>query len=253
MFAAYFDESGHHTSDVVTVAGVVASVEAWARFARRWQRELNRVGVTTFRMSQYENRVGEFADLDDRARQSLIANLVGILKDVLVVAVSQSIVIDDFRRIVMPSLPGINVHRDPYFWCLQVCLEDIAKYSPHWKREQISCVFEENERGAIKDYYVSLKRVKGWDPLFGSFVFAPKDGPGALLPLQAADMIAYESLKYFRNERLTEESKRPIRKLLKALGDSQRLGVNMLDSENLPDAVANIRATTQRLLETGQL
>jgi len=63
FLAGYFDESGtHDDSSIVVVAGVVSSTQQWLKFDRKWRNALDAENLSTFHMTDFENRQGQFKD-----------------------------------------------------------------------------------------------------------------------------------------------------------------------------------------------
>ena len=64
MFEAYCDESGQPSDKgedaVVTVAAVVSDEQGWCAFEEQWARTLQQYEISTFHMTDYEARRGEF-------------------------------------------------------------------------------------------------------------------------------------------------------------------------------------------------
>jgi hypothetical protein len=90
----------------------------------------------------------------------------------------------------------------PYGWCVQLCIVDIgsrARQYDHW----VHYVFELGDTGQkeIEKALQTLSEDSHYREFFriASYSFAPKKGPGAVMQLQAADFIAYESYKRVEN------------------------------------------------------
>jgi len=238
VFIAYFDESGHHTAGVLNVAGIVARERKWRRFERDWSRALRTHGIKgVFRMSQYENRQGEFADLTAHQRASLIRDLAAVFNTTVEFGVNYGLVMQAFQDVIA-SYAGPEAS-NPYEWIFQTCLEDIAAYARP-KNERVACVFEDNEltRGRLTQRYSEFIQAQNFDDVFGTLTFSPK-GAGSLLPLQAADMLAYEGYKQVTNQVVTP-SERPMRKLLVSLMRGERLSCGYFDRTELTRARARI-------------
>jgi uncharacterized protein DUF3800 len=241
MIIVYLDESGHHTGDVLTVAALVAPEQDWTRLEKAWRRVLRMAGVSAFRMSQYENRIGEFEGWSDQKRFSVIIDLAAALKSTITYGVAASLVVADFQAVIVPVMTDMDdSRREPYIFLLQSCMEDIAKQVQTPLREKIAFVFERNDftRASILDQYSYLLRVKRWGHIYGPITFADK---GDAVPLQCADMLAYEARKDVLNRFLTDPP-RPVRKLLESLRESGHLDLGFYNREALMRTLEQIKA-----------
>ena len=197
VVVAYFDESGTHgDSGVFAIAGYVAAQEDWIRFETDWKRALRRAGISYFHMVEYENRRGPFASWSKEKRHEVLGDLLAAIKAHALIGLAGCVVVADFERVFRPALPTGHPYRDPYIFCLQVGMERIAHYfGPHLPRsEKIACVFEEKDKVAhsAARHYEAVKAHNEWGTLFGSISFG---GKVDYIPLQAADVLAYESRK----------------------------------------------------------
>jgi hypothetical protein len=116
-----------------------------------------------------------------------------------------------------------------YIFLLQSCLEDLVEYGEGLpNRKRIACIFDENNlvRFAARGHYADLMRARNWERLHEEATFKNKRD---CVPLQAADMLAYEGYKDCVN--LIEGSPRPRRKLLGNLMKSNRIKLAIVDIE----------------------
>jgi hypothetical protein len=72
MFTAYFDGSGSpDDTQVLAVAGFIASTEQWVEFERNWEEVLSRFDAPPLHMRHFAHSIKEFADWkgdEDRRR-----------------------------------------------------------------------------------------------------------------------------------------------------------------------------------------
>src|ERR1044071_580362 len=85
LFNAYFDTGGTENDQDRTVLitfGVVATVEKWTRFDRRWKAALAREGVAELHMRLFAHSRGEFAAWkgDEERRKHFLATLTSEAK-----------------------------------------------------------------------------------------------------------------------------------------------------------------------------
>jgi uncharacterized protein DUF3800 len=199
MFIAYFDESGDPSNtEVMTIAGLVARAKDWERFEGKWMRTLRRFHLSEFHMSEYENRQGEFSKLDNDQRVKLVAELAAILKNTIVFAVANSLPIQAWKDILGKEIEakrGRGEYLMTYIMLFDSCLLTIAEEVILPPEKTIACVFDQNSvaQHFSSAYYQALLGVRGYKSVFGSITYADRR---KIVPLQAADMLAYEGYKH---------------------------------------------------------
>jgi len=212
-FAAYFDESGTHGSPILTLAGYIATVEQWAHFAREWDEILKQESLTHFHMSKFEARQGEFRGWDNDRRLGVQKRLIGIIKRRVNIGIFCAVnlaaydeMVTEWRRKPFGS---------PYNFCVKMCLSIISFWAQEYEREEPIAYVIEHGAGYNHEIDKSFSAVFAREEMrkffrLGSLTFADKK---QALPLQAADLLAYEVWKDSSNEFLNEnDQKRPQRK-----------------------------------------
>lgn len=253
MFAsAYLDESGGLDRPVITVAAVVANAKQWTRLERKWQGILRRERVPVFRMSLFENRRGVFEGWPENRRFSFIYDLAQIIIEHVAFGTANSVGSDDYQAVMVPAMiAGDDPKTDVYTLLLQCSLEEIVRFLHIPPTERISCVFEHSDsrRGAaLADSYARLLSLRArWRGIFGPKIeFAAKTAPNAI-PLQVADLLAYEGYKHVTNQYVLG-GRRPPRRLLKRLLETQRFVVGYYDRPILARLLARMLSAERRLL-----
>lgn len=231
VLQAYFDESGHiHDRKVLTIAAMVSTEKKWLVFTEKWSKRLRRDHVAVFRMSNFEDRRGEFNGWDDDRRTCFISDLAAILKNSILFGVAHSVVVEDWNAVMRDRWPvPFERKRAAYIILLQTCMEQIAQTHKLPGNATIASIFEQNDfiAAAIQQQFLNLKQ----KPLLSRFVsmsFAPK---GQFVPLQAADMWAFESYKHILNQKV-EGGQRKERKLHANLRKSDRITGSYFDSNS---------------------
>lgn len=180
-------------------------------------------------MKNFEHSVGEFEGWDKAKKDSFAAQLAGILKNTFKLGQSHSMSVKVWHNAIAPKMETkYKKKRGPYIFLLQSCLEELVEYGHTLPRgERIACIFDENKlvRFAAQEHYVALKQARGWEILAGADFKSKRD----CVPLQAADMLAYEGYKDMVN--IAEERPRPRRKLLTNLKKSNRIKLALIDLE----------------------
>ncbi len=107
MLIAYFDESGKERDHrAVALGTVIAPEEKWIEFEKKWNEILQRHDVKVFHMTDFETRNGEFKDKcwGNEERLSFIADLAEIVKNTITVGFAYSILVADYKEIILPTL-----------------------------------------------------------------------------------------------------------------------------------------------------
>ena len=201
MLTAYFDDSGTDLkSDVAVVAGYLSSVANWESFAKSWQSLLNEYGINRMRRTDLEGFHGEFQSWNqDRTKQiAFIRKAHRIIHQFTYTGVGGAMIKADFNRVVPKEFA--RDYAGLYAWCAYSCVIDIGKWcDKHSYSGIVNYVFEAGTIGlgqvsamleaVHKDLALQQKHHIGtWS-----------SGTKAILPLQAADTVAYEWFKFVDN------------------------------------------------------
>jgi hypothetical protein len=224
-FAAYFDESGTHGSPILTLAGYIATVEQWAEFSREWDELLKQEALTHFHMSKFEARRGEFDGWDNERRLRVQKRLLGIIKRRVTLGVFCAVNLAAYEE-TMTEFRRTNFG-SPYNFCVKLCLAFVSFWAQEYKRKEPIAYVIEHGAGYNKEInrsFADMFASQEWRQIFrlGSLSFVDKK---AALPLQAADLLAYEVWKDATNRFLIEgEKKRPQRKSFTSLMETLHRG-----------------------------
>jgi hypothetical protein len=199
LIECYSDASGSSDQSNIAVGAYVSTVDRWNRFEPLWKAQLEIEHVEYFRRSQMEPPFhGEFAKLGWTKQDQipLVRLLQTIIKAHTIKGVAKAVRNKAFAE--MMPLKIKKMYGGPFGWCVLLNLVDLglwARRADNW----INYVFEAGDEGqgqintAIQELYGDersreLLRIASWS-------FAPKKGPNAVVQLQAADFIAFESYK----------------------------------------------------------
>ncbi len=196
MFTACFDASGSdHDQPILMVAGFVSSASDWVDFERKWKERLKVEGIECFHAVEFAHSKGQFSgwrDQEDRRRK--------LLRDLLDIIIAH--VYRKFGCGVNNGLWTSNLSPDnlaalkinAYALCAMVSSARVDDWAVSERiRTQVEMVFEDGDVGqGVTDHYLSSR---GQRPIFrpkrdrvrGDGVIVP-----AFVPLQAADLLAYE-------------------------------------------------------------
>jgi hypothetical protein len=204
MLVTYLDESGiHKGARVCAMAGFIAEHEEWITFERRWKQALKNADIRAFHMAQFENRLGDFEGWSDTRRKMLLADLIEIIKAREIYGFGSALVLADYDKLKDDDkrwmTHGTGV---PYFLCFQHCVVEAAHYADSLPpEEKVAFVFDRQGEFSSEAtrLYSSLKDCNDWPNrvrLADAFAFASRL---ETVPLQAADIAAYESYKRVEN------------------------------------------------------
>lgn len=234
VLSAYFDAShdphkiGHskRRSDVFALCGWVADADGWTAFHAAWSAALGHVGLSHFSAANFEFGAGEFIGWTEEQKSEALALLLPVIRDYADLGVCASVDETPYKWILVHALKagqGKSIFRDPYAFCMQVCMENVAQYVGTALQlpegERIACIFDtprtaQEERRA-KQAYGRLLIDKRWEALF--HVVPQFEDSKRFTPLQAADLLAYETFRHvstFEPGMLPPYPSRPIMKWL---------------------------------------
>ncbi|MCZ6495804.1 MAG: DUF3800 domain-containing protein [Alphaproteobacteria bacterium] len=200
VFRGYLDESGiHEGARVVSVAGYFARPKEWKRFTHDWTRVLKPAGIKCFHATDCQALEGEFKGWSADDRDELVKRLLPIIPR-YAVGFARALVLDDFHE----ALEGRNdlkeIIEDPYKLCFQLLLQEaLRQLQRNNSREKIAVFHEQNDyQGSAQRSYDFLKEHHDPNDNFLSLTFGDAM---RFVPLQAADILAFESGKRVLNKR----------------------------------------------------
>jgi len=201
LIKAFLDDSGTHDgARIMCIGGCIAPIDRWDRFSYEWSEHLISWDLDWFHMTDAENRQGAYKDWTNEHRDSR----VGILSRLVArtIASSLGVVLDmdamneELLNTIRESEPGMaNTEGDPYYHAFHHVFNalDVICEQAKLDKSDVEIVFAE-QRGigprSVESWreYVQLKGYP--EPVFRS--------PQKLVPLQAADMIAWFLNHQFR-------------------------------------------------------
>jgi hypothetical protein len=213
MLTAFFDASGSEDDPqqpVFLVAGFAARVEDWVDFDRIWGAELRKYNLPyfhTWAFAHFEHPFDAPEWKDESRRRSLYGSLLDIIKSHVYRKFGSGVSMAPFKAVV-PNRVKLAFHLSAYsltgraaaqkvykWWCVQDGMPD-----------QIEYVFEDGDLGKGK----LIKRLQADG--YGVPVFKPKKdtvGPDGKVvkgytPLQAADILCYETVLPYRKVQCDE-------------------------------------------------
>ena len=227
------DESGiHDGSPVLTVAAYVGMPSVWRDWTKAWNRQKKPIKV--FHATDCAALRGEFKDWDKEERDSYVAKLLPVIGQANLLSFVAGIVMDDYNEVEKEYPEIVAYLGNPYTACFQwVVHEIIDGFSRSGIKDRIAFFHEENEfRGDALSCFDFLKKEYYPDRALSLKHGSKQD----YVPLQAADILAYEGNKRLRN------TKRPDRRAWMAINPNQNRRVTRyFDKKSLNVLMADVR------------
>jgi Protein of unknown function (DUF3800) len=222
----YMDESGtHDPSPVVTVGAYLATPREWRDWTKVWN--LRKQPIKVFHANECANLRGEFDGWGDDDRNAFVAKLLPTIAEHRMVAFVIGIRMDDYREVCQAYPRMGTVIGTPYNACFQWVVQDILDWLDTMSDTQRLAFFHENNEyiaEAIATFKLTKERVDQGRRIMSLF-FGSK---GDFVPLQAADILAYEGNKRLRNPGT------PDRRAWKAINPTgERRTVRYFDKDSL--------------------
>jgi hypothetical protein len=245
--AAYFDDSGTHSSSpVVVVGGLLGTEEQWALFGTQWAKLLEhplngKPRLNQFHLSTCQSNNDEFYDYKPLERDYIIHLFNKVILDVGLVTIGVAVNKIAWNKLVVGDI-AVELGK-PEGLCFVKCLEAVISTIRLRKPGQkVVLVFD---RG-IED------RIEGLARLYysQSDIYPELAGIGfgkvsEILPLQGADMIAtgsYQFAQEWLKDRETVAAKPYFQAYLK-----RELSFGMvIDREHIEEMVTRVRQTLAR-------
>jgi hypothetical protein len=216
MFTIYCDDSGtDKESRVASVAGYIGKVGKWEDFQKEWKKALKEFGIKEMRRTDLETWHNEFETWGPPLRNKFLQRIQPIIRDNISFPIGCAVIKEDFERLVPADVKA--KFGGVYGWCVHDCLVAMRVwYDGKGYRNPVRWVFEAGTigHGQVDAMFEHLYKnpitrdkyhIKGWS-------FEGK----SVVPLQAADVLAYEMVKQVTNQ-ILDKGKRSVRFSLKEL------------------------------------
>ena len=198
---AYFDESGTDgQADITIISGFAARLSDWLRFNSLWRRRLDADAIKTVHYVDCKGRNREYwgwkreksnAHLEGLAAEIALAPLGGISAGFM----------GNYKRALERNPKGAEViHRFPtaYSFVFEMLIDKIRREIGFGHKQQIALVFARQTQfeGRALEVFNWHKDHGHW-PEITALTYAE---PEQVIPLQTADMIAWETRRYLWNK-----------------------------------------------------
>jgi hypothetical protein len=220
VLKAFFDDSGTHDSaDVSVMGGLIAHEDEWAVLETEWAQALGELKLRKMQMSTCERGWKQFAGWTQDERNHAIARFSAIIEkmnaSMLVAAVSR-----DCWNAIAPHTRLGEAFAQPIDFCFNACIRHAleSKRKSAKAREPVVVTFDSRKESVDIWRSLASSYERRYPDRVAGFAFRSME---KFLPLQAADMVAYEGFRFqCRREKLGGAEPQPsanFAKLVKAL------------------------------------
>lgn len=190
---AYFDDSGKFDDPIETVTcvgGCIASKQAWDLFKIEWAQVVKRFGISHLHMRTFAHSIGEFTGWEETKRREFLQVLIEVMCRHVKKPIGAVLPLSQYDELTEEQKANLP---DPYLICFQDCVHAAGLvadelYDP---KETVQLVFAKRPKGdgmVRRDFQLCKQQLPKGDRL----VSLEFDTPQNSLPLQAADLVAYE-------------------------------------------------------------
>jgi len=214
VLQAYFDES-QRESGIFCVAGFAFATQQVKKFVKEWS-ALFAPYPGGLHMRDLTNRTRAFQGIDKREQERLIVKAARIISRRMSAGFAVSCNVNEVNNLA-PLIRGMRGFEHAYSLCCYLSMIAVGEFlEKSGSSERVTYVFEAGHPGEAeaREFMRRVVQIPAIKETFrhSGDAFLPK---GDAVPLQAADMLAWEWAK-FRDETL-EQRIRPMRKSLLAL------------------------------------
>jgi hypothetical protein len=202
---AYIDDSRSDIGDQrLVLAGYINTAEKWARFSDAWYTELRRPpAIDYMKMVEAVGLRGQFGGWKPTDRDHKIEDLARIIRHWEPISIHSSVSQKHVREIIQPVAP--YALSSPYSYCFEAIMIPIAVHQSQQKglmQVPIDFIFDDQQGlgHQARELYQAVREqqskpvrdVLSAEPLF-------RDDK-LVMPLQAADMLAWHIRRHFEDE-----------------------------------------------------
>lgn len=218
MLTAFFDDSGtHRKGPFCVLAGYIANADQWKAFSDEWDTELrSEPKLAHLKMSQANVKDGPFRGWDTLAIERKVTRLAEIINRHAIGGIAVIVSNEAYRKIAEGYLPSTMDH--PYWLCYsKIVMETLEVYGREGNGEKINFVFDTQGEGyerralLMHDNWREIFEASPYGNLLGSLTFG---NDLELMPLQAADMLAWHVRRHADRKVKQSPEDRPLNDVL---------------------------------------
>lgn len=243
---AYFDDSGTHDhSPVVVMAGLVAGEAEWAALETEWEDLKAEFGISKFHMNKLINRPwkSEYRGWSDcKAGRALTKFRRAILKTRSLM-VGEAVSRDAWNSVCAQTRLG-EWFDDPIDFLQTMALRKAleAQRARVFGYETVSVTFDLRLQNLVSWNFFAQGFQKKFPGRFAGYSFGLTE---QVLPLQAADMVAYEAFR-FQIDYLRGQSEPKARPNFRRMMDSMENRLSFITEPDLLEWVKKVEPFVRR-------
>lgn len=195
LLQGYFDDSGtHRGSDIVVWAGFLATEERWTAFEKDWRDLLETYGISAFHIYDCTHGTGDFDGWCQGKRDAAIYDFREIILTHNLLGIGCAASVKDWDDLV------IGEHRKYLRTSEEYCLSRVVSEAVRFEVEnypdnRMAIMFDQRDRPDTE--IIAINRIFDFygkrHPRLTEYSFVRTK---SVLPVQAADMFAWESYQY---------------------------------------------------------
>jgi hypothetical protein len=254
---AYFDDSGKESDPdnrIVCIAGYLAAEHHWNFFLEEWGHQLIRHGLKWLHTTDFMADAGEYETLkwDWPRKRAVLESFIKTIKDAQLIGFGVSVDADAWRKI--PKEVTDREGDAQQFCFMRIMRMIVERMKIARPRDFISVMFD-CDRGFTPARFRRFLGVRDKDPeallYFQSFGIAE---PKVYLPLQAADLLAWQTRKELMRRLGGYESRPEFKFLFEAtpVHDPDYAG-EYWDEKEIEEQILKPIRLAQSLRETGEV
>jgi hypothetical protein len=218
MYTLYCDDSGtHEQSEVVVAACLISTIDRWDNFLSEWCKASRDEEFGVFHMADFEGNHPPFGASEWRdtiKRKRTLERLISIIRDSVMMGYAVGIVKKDYDAVVSKTIRDkFGLGKNHYTFAVRSMIGRIHK----WRAENhitqpMNYVFDRMSKGKgeiIKQFDTPIRHpehgLRDFGMFNGCYSFADK---AYIVPLQGADICAWEALRYMTNVAMRPPEKR---------------------------------------------
>jgi hypothetical protein len=200
MLRAYFDDSGTHGgSDIVLVGGIFGYPNQIEYLSDLWAKKLSdpspgKLPLRRFHMANCHASMGEFAGWNRTATDYLVHELGDFILKSAVWGFAAAIERKPYDELITGDLRRICGEAETF--CYINCFRSIRRWAREFTSDRnVVLIFDDrppDKKANVQKIYDAYDQAKGHDPGLPEFASASFASSLKVIPLQAADMIAWE-------------------------------------------------------------
>jgi uncharacterized protein DUF3800 len=193
----FIDESGtHDNADVVTVAAYAGRQKAWRKWSKEWK--VAKKPINVVHAVEAANLKGEFEGWSREERDELAKKVLPVIANNRLAGAVIGLNMKEFR---LATEGREDLHKslgNPYTTCFHWLVQSLLELLKHNKKtESLKFIHEQNDyQGEAKSAFEFISKNANPNAVPMKLIFGAKQEQ---MPLQAADILAYEANKRFRD------------------------------------------------------